>query len=298
MMATIMTTQTMNQTLMEVLNTTIIEGQHNTTNTKNNQNQLIRIRELLLNGADVNYIGIVNNMETNSFKKWTPLAYACHHGHLQIAKLLLQHGANINGTQIGENPSLIPSHTLTDAPLYCAVMNGHLELVEFLLQQPNINVNIVNSFKETPLYAACMYGSIDAAIIERLLQKEDCNVDPVNRFGETPLFAACRRGYIWLVRLLLKYGANINQVKQNDGMTPLYIAVLHEHDTIVKLLLLHKNYNLIVKGKITVNKFFSSKSVTTSATDIDLFGILRRNTFYVDHRQSHHFQKMQQQWHQ
>eukprot|EP00548_Thalassiothrix_antarctica_P018537 CAMPEP_0194185082 /NCGR_PEP_ID=MMETSP0154-20130528/40948_1 /TAXON_ID=1049557 /ORGANISM="Thalassiothrix antarctica, Strain L6-D1" /LENGTH=331 /DNA_ID=CAMNT_0038903141 /DNA_START=68 /DNA_END=1063 /DNA_ORIENTATION=+ len=250
------TTTTTNQALMEVLNATIKEGRHmsSTTNNNNNNNnntneekQLAKIRELLLKGADANYVGIGGNRNTTTKKKWTPLSYACHHGHLQVTQLLVQHGANINGTTTTtrrtHNKSSLPSHTFTDAPLYCAVMNGHLKVVEYLLQQPNINVNIVNLFEETPLYAACMYGSSGEAVIERLLRHTSVNIDQANRFGETPLFAACRRGYIWLVRLLLQYGANIHRATKHNDETPLCIATLHEHQTIVEILLQHNNNN-------------------------------------------------------
>jgi len=273
--------QTMNQTLMEFLNTTIREGQHNNNNNNNTseeeKKQLSKVRELLLKGADVNHIGIGCNRNKNSSKKWTPLAYACHHGHLELTKLLLQHGANINGTQIdfdGEKEdakSTLPSHTFTDAPLYCAVLNGHLEVVKYLLERPDINVNIVNSVGETPLYAACMYGgnNVGAAVLECLLKHKDCDVNRTNIFGETPLFAACRHGRVWIVRLLLKYRANVDQAKHGDGTTPLCIAALHEHENIVKVLIQH-HANVIVKDQFTVDGFLQSSSPSSLLSSTSL----------------------------
>jgi len=286
---------TMNQTLMEVVNTIVRQHHDDTSTTTNNNNdeQLAKIRELLVNGADANYVGIgANNL------KWTPLAYACHHGHLQLAEILIQHGANINGTQMdhdkSSSSSSFPSHTFTEAPLYCATMNGHLEVVEFLLQQKQqeqeeanaVNVNIVNSVGETPLYAACMYGSSGAAVIERLLQHKGCNVDQANVFGETPLYAACRRGFIWIVRLLLKYGAMVDQAKHGDGTTPICIAALHEHHAIVKLLL-QNNATVVVKDQITVEGFMRMQTNTANTSyneerKSDPFAMIRRNTRYVE----------------
>merc|ERR1712048_17534 len=109
--------------------------------------------------------------------------------------------------------------------------------------------NIANAAGETPLYAACMYGNGEDnnksnTILELLLQHKDCEVNRTNNFGETPLFAACRHGRAWIVKSLLKYGANVEYQSDNDKtMTPLSIATLHEHEDIVKLLSQHKNDN-------------------------------------------------------
>jgi len=227
--------------------------------------QLARIRELLLNGADVNCVGC-NTNTTSSNKKWTPLAYACYHGHLELTKLLLQHGANTNGTRITQinEEKKTNDESSTDAPLYCAVLNSQLEVVEYLLGRSDINVNIVNSVGETPLYTACMYGSV-SGVLERLLQHKDCDVNRTNIFGETPLFAACRHGRVWIVRLLLKYGANVDQGRT----TPLCVAALHEHKNIVRLLLQH-NANIIVKDQNGVYPSSSSKSSLSSSKPTSL----------------------------
>jgi len=61
--------------------------------------------------------GIVNNA----------LVYACMHGHIEAAKLLLQHGAEINVVPGGFD--------YAGTGLHYAALNGQRAMVEFLLQQ-------------------------------------------------------------------------------------------------------------------------------------------------------------------
>jgi ankyrin repeat protein len=61
--------------------------------------------------------GVVNNA----------FVYACMHGHSEAAKLLLQHGAEINVVPGGFD--------FAGTGLHYAALNGHRTMVEFLLQQ-------------------------------------------------------------------------------------------------------------------------------------------------------------------
>jgi ankyrin repeat protein len=74
--------------------------------------------------------GIVNNA----------FAYACMHGHIEAAKLLLEKGAEINAIPGGFD--------YAGTGLHYAALNGHRAMVEFLLQQgadPNIKDTKVGS---------------------------------------------------------------------------------------------------------------------------------------------------------
>ena len=61
--------------------------------------------------------GIINNA----------FVYACMHGHIEAAKLLLQHGAEINVVPGGFD--------YAGTGLHCAALNGRRAMVEFLLEQ-------------------------------------------------------------------------------------------------------------------------------------------------------------------
>ncbi|KPJ12339.1 Tonsoku-like protein [Papilio machaon] len=73
---------------------------------------------------------------------WLPLHEACIHGHLDVANMLIQYGANLNDKG-GVNCDGI-------TPLYDAASNGHLEVVQLLLDKGAIP-SMKTDFGETPL---------------------------------------------------------------------------------------------------------------------------------------------------
>jgi ankyrin repeat protein len=67
---------------------------------------------------------MINLIDSQS---WTPLSWAAHHGHTDIARLLLDYGANVN-------------HQTTDGltPLSLASQKGHWETAQLLLGRGGI----------------------------------------------------------------------------------------------------------------------------------------------------------------
>lgn len=80
-----------------------------------------------LQGAEVNVRDHVG---------WTPLHEACNHGYLEVAQVLLDHGANIDD----------PGGTLCGGvtPLVDAAFNGHVDIVSLLVERGS-DINISNS---------------------------------------------------------------------------------------------------------------------------------------------------------
>ena len=62
-------------------------------------------------------------------------------------------------------------------------MEGHEKIVEFLVKC-GANVNGLNDYGETPLYAACLEGH--EKIVECLV-KGGAEINLTNRLGQTPL---------------------------------------------------------------------------------------------------------------
>ena len=101
---------------------------------------------------------------SNHFWNWnqsfnyTALAYAAHHGHTEIVDhLLLQPNIDINIKGIlnqkhswYSNLISISNHfwnwnqSFNWTPLICSAANGHTEIVNYLLSQPNIDINCKN----------------------------------------------------------------------------------------------------------------------------------------------------------
>jgi len=117
--------------------------------------------------------------------------------------------------------------------------NGHIDIVQLLLEQKYIDVNY-----QGPLYCACQNGHID--IVQLLLKRKDIDV---NKWS--PLEKACENGHTDIVRLLLKHPDILV-----NKWEPLEKACENGHTDIVRLLLKRKDiiitetkhvYNILLK---------------------------------------------------
>lgn len=67
----------------------------------------------------------------------------------------------------------------------CAV--GHLDVVKFLLQQPDIDVNVEDYAGNTPLHVVCKNDK-NEELFRFLLDQPGININAVNDYGRTPFF--------------------------------------------------------------------------------------------------------------
>ena len=160
------------------------------------------------------------------------LHIACKHGNLNTIKTLIDHGARVNDRDVDGN-----------APLHLTV-NGRKDLTEALLKS---GPNIKNSDGRTPLHIACMCGNLGTI---SLLIKYGASVSAQDNYNNTPLslailnhhdsvvlamvtmfgcdpndgislYTACKYNDISNVRVLIEYGASVND-RDVEGNTPLY----------------------------------------------------------------------------
>ncbi|PGH07901.1 hypothetical protein AJ80_07941 [Polytolypa hystricis UAMH7299] len=154
----------------------------------------------------------------------TPLKYAAYQGDVELARVLIAGGADIN-----YSPDT-PAHW--SHPLHCAVDSSKEEIVKLLLDA-GADVNVKNANGDTPLHSAA--GSSKEEIV-RLLLDAGADIDDMTKSGSTPLHSAvsaCRED---IVKLLLDAGANVDDMTK-AGYTPLDYAVLEHREDIVELLL-------------------------------------------------------------
>ncbi len=175
----------------------------------------------------------------------TPLLYAAREGHLEIVRMLLAAGADIEKAD---------ADGIT--PLLMAILNEHLDVAHFLLEH-DANVNATDWYGETPLWAAVDVRDLDVpgpthdngvdrkaalALIGELLAR-GANVNartkeypPQRRWitrlgslswvdftGQTAFLRAALAGDVTVMRLLLAHGADAN-IPTFGGTTPLMAA--------------------------------------------------------------------------
>lgn len=164
-----------------------------------------------------------------------PLAYAAAYGNLDIVKLLLQKGADING-QVAYG----------DVPIIKAMEHGHTDIVEYLITN-GADVNIPNAFGVSPFIGFCGMGELRLARIS-LSHGADIHSAFELKTGEskgkknwTPLQSGVVYGQLEIVKLLLVSGAD-PYVKDFEGKNCFELAKNKGQDAVLNYLM--DKYNL------------------------------------------------------
>ncbi|OAA59296.1 Ankyrin repeat-containing domain protein [Cordyceps fumosorosea ARSEF 2679] len=141
-----------------------------------------------------------------------------------IAKLLLERGVDVGGTETGGNGT---------TALSAASFGGHATTVALLLER-GANVEPEGISEGTPLLAAALQGQVEVA---RLLLDHGAQVDAAIDGGYTPLSIATHAGHLTMARLLVEVGGARVDLCTVDGRTPLMVASTGGRAAIVELLL-------------------------------------------------------------
>jgi ankyrin repeat domain-containing protein 50 len=138
-------------------------------------------------------------------------------------------------------------------PLHEAISGGHLKVVEVLLLHPQIDVNSVDEDGRSALIYVAKEGHSD--IGNALLQRSDIDINLVDKNGWSALMFAANRGYSDIVNTLLQRSdTDINQ-PDHTGWTPLTEAVDEGHAETVRILLSHKDID-ITASRVRVPGFW------------------------------------------
>ncbi|CAC5391397.1 unnamed protein product [Mytilus coruscus] len=192
----------------------------------------------------------------------TPLHICATYGNSILSELLL--------TNIKENEDLnkIDSQGLTS--LHTAVLRGHVETVETLLNYA-VDVNKTSNNGNTVLHIAIRMGRI--GIIKLLLNKSP-DLYVMNRDGYSPFHEACDLGNANVVSLLIAHDSTLIRRADHFGNMPLTIAKNRGHQELVDLFLTQQSLNngIVEDHKLTVvspacltrqdeSKLFESESI-------------------------------------
>lgn len=167
--------------------------------------------QLLLNaGANVNaralYLG-----------GRTALRVAAGAGSLEMVKLLLNAGADVNAP---------PAQKDDLTALQCAAGGRSLEMLKILLDAGAIvNAPAGETYSKTALQLAALSGSMDMV---QLLLTAGSLPNQTGYKGQTVFHYLCAGGKIDILRFLLSLDGSGGNSRNNDGSTPLHVAVEEE----------------------------------------------------------------------
>lgn len=210
------------------------------------------------------------DLEERNDEGYTPLMEAAREGHEEMVALLLFHDADINAItdetqetaltlaccggcyevakfllEAGADPNLGNAST----PLMEAAQEGHLELVQLLIKAgadvnkfytalitngQNTNQNITSC--ESALSLACENGHTDVVASLIKAGAEPDRADPDK--GYTPLMKASRSGQLCTVQYLVNNCmVDVNRATKNNESTALSLACSNGHMQVIEFLL-------------------------------------------------------------
>ena len=162
---------------------------------------------------------------------WTALMSAARRGQLEIARLLIETGARVDCVTV-----------IGCTALMMAAENGALKMVEFLIEK-GAEVNGASLSGATALISAVHTGQLEVAefLIEKGAKVDVCLLNVGERNGCTALMLAAQDGRLAIARLLIENGASVNACRSNadrfNGWTALMSAAQTGQLEVARLLI-------------------------------------------------------------
>jgi ankyrin repeat protein len=196
-------------------------------------NNVVRAKELLEQGADVNYKDNIDHTLLLTYRNLSP----------EMVALFVEHNIDVNARDRSQQTALMKSTILKnpesvrllikagarldeqdnfkETPLLHAACSGHKEAVALLIEA-GANLEIPDGRGNTPLLKAIASGEADLA---RLLIEAGADIHARNNDGEGVLYCACSRAENpEILTYLMDHGATDINAKDNRGQTPLMRA--------------------------------------------------------------------------
>ncbi|KAL3879158.1 hypothetical protein ACJMK2_031467 [Sinanodonta woodiana] len=142
-----------------------------------------------------------NDLNQGDDHRFSLLHWAALEGKGNIVDMLIQRGARINATNMGD-----------DTALHLAAAHGHGDIVLMLLHN-KANINAINEHGNTPLHYACFWGYDQIA--EELVNY-GALIAMTNKFGETPLDKAKSKLAKMLKERAMALGQDMQKIPFKD----------------------------------------------------------------------------------
>jgi hypothetical protein len=135
-------------------------------------------------------------------KGWTPLHYVAWKGHIEIARLLLQNGAEVN-----------VRNNFGWTPLYCSAFYGHIDILHLLVEN-GADIEAQDVDGERALHWAARYGHLP--FIQELISRYHVDINARLNNGRTALMLARALNHPTVITFLQENGG-IDDGMEEDG---------------------------------------------------------------------------------
>lgn len=208
-------------------------------------NRIDEVNTLLVNGANV-------NLAEQKGLEGTPLMYATSTGNVELCKLIIDHGANVNAVDVNKD------HALNWATYY-----GHVKIMTLLINsgtdltlkskhgtavdvgfrlwhhdsvvQPFKNTSIAKSLSKSENELVKAVAKNNLTLVSKLLKK-GVSVNTADELGTPILQHAAQQGDYQMAKLLVEHQADLNSFNR-VGQTALTWAARFGHLSVADLLL-------------------------------------------------------------
>ena len=121
-----------------------------------------------------------------------------------------------------------------ETPMYIAAQNGHVVVIEKLVELGSKAIDTFNSYPWTPIHAAADTGQTQ--VIETLVRLGSCAIDTPDNHGWTPLHIAAKNGHMSMVETLVRLGSRAIDTPDMYGCTPLSSTICYNRKGCIKTL--------------------------------------------------------------
>ena len=143
----------------------------------------------------------------------------------QLKKLHAQQGPHI----MNEKDSV------DQIALHTAAGYGHVNVVRYLVQECNSEVNSQDKDGHTPLHNAARGGNY--TIVDYLIKECGSDINAKDKDGHTPLHLAAHDGHLETAKVILSQADCIVNLPDNNQQTPLHYAAQNGHLNVVEHLI-------------------------------------------------------------